>query len=102
MPSDDERRYRVGHRERELGPFTLRELAERRLTRDMLVWYEGLADWVRIHEIPELRGDVQSARQYPQSGLIAYPVPKIRRFPRPTGDRSKNPTFVGEKEVGAT
>jgi hypothetical protein len=61
MQRDDERQYMIGQGGRELGPFTLRELAERRLTPDMLVWYEGLADWVRIHEIPELRGYVGAA-----------------------------------------
>jgi hypothetical protein len=72
MQSDDERQYMIGHRERELGPFTLRELAERRLTRDMLVWYEGLADWVPISEVPELRGYVQSS---PQSPIRPHRVP---------------------------
>ena len=38
-----------------LGPFTLEELQERKLTRETPVWYHELLDWQSAGTIPELR-----------------------------------------------
>ncbi|MBK9330001.1 MAG: DUF4339 domain-containing protein [Sphingobacteriales bacterium] len=37
------------------GPFTYEEIVELHLTDDMLVWKDGLEDWVSIKELPELK-----------------------------------------------
>ncbi len=37
-----------------LGPFTVEELRKRELSRETLVWCEGMRDWVRAENIPEL------------------------------------------------
>lgn len=47
--------YHVAHRGRKHGPFTLVELSSRRLSHDMLVWQEGMPQWVPISDVPELR-----------------------------------------------
>ena len=37
-----------------LGPFTIDELRERRITRETKVWYQELGDWKPAGEAPEL------------------------------------------------
>lgn len=61
MHWDADIRYMVAHNGREFGPLTLRELANRRLTSDMLVWHEGVVDWVPIADVPELQPYVRAA-----------------------------------------
>ncbi len=39
---------------RQIGPISLDELLTKDIKRDTLVWKEGLADWVRASELPEL------------------------------------------------
>jgi hypothetical protein len=36
------------------GPFTIEELKGKGITRDTMVWYEGLDDWKKAGEVPEL------------------------------------------------
>lgn len=38
----------------QIGPISLDELLTKDIKRDTLVWKEGLADWVRASELPEL------------------------------------------------
>lgn len=37
-----------------LGPFTIDELREKKITRDTKVWYQELGDWKKASEAPEL------------------------------------------------
>ena len=36
------------------GPFSIDEMKRKRLPGHTLVWYQGLNDWMKISEIPEL------------------------------------------------
>jgi TPR repeat protein len=38
----------------QIGPLSLEEILTINLNKDTLVWYEGLPEWVRLSEIPEL------------------------------------------------
>lgn len=38
-----------------IGPITLEELSRKNLTKDVLVWRDGLADWVHASELDELK-----------------------------------------------
>ena len=60
------------------GPFVLADLIDVNLPQDILVWYEGLADWIPAGTLPELQ-DMYQAPQ-PQA-----PIPnqmQARRMPR--------------------
>jgi hypothetical protein len=37
-----------------LGPFTVDELKGKGITRETMVWYEGMGDWKKAGEVPEL------------------------------------------------
>lgn len=48
------KKYFYAINEDQNGPFSLDEILTKNLDKDTLVWHEGLADWVRLSEIPEL------------------------------------------------
>jgi len=56
-----QRVYHVMQRGRRYGPLSRVELSTRVLTNDMLVWREGMTDWVPIGAIEELRPYVRHA-----------------------------------------
>jgi len=38
------------------GPFSMEELKEKNISRDTLVWFQGLSEWKRAVDIAELKG----------------------------------------------
>jgi hypothetical protein len=38
----------------QFGPFTIEELKGKGITRETMVWYEGMGDWKKAGEVPEL------------------------------------------------
>jgi len=55
------RKYHVAHQGRKFGPLSLVELSSLRLSSDMLVWCEGMPEWIPVGDIPELRPYVHHA-----------------------------------------
>ncbi len=47
-------RYFLRHRNERIGPFTFEELKNQRITKNTLVWYEGLCEWTKANEVLEL------------------------------------------------
>ena len=48
------KQYYYANGDQQLGPFTFQELQSKNLGRDTYVWYEGLSDWTRAGDLPEL------------------------------------------------
>jgi hypothetical protein len=63
--------YYTDGRER-FGPYTFDELKEKGLTRDTLVWKEGLADWVPAVQLNELMPILPVSLEPPSP--LAYPA----------------------------
>lgn len=42
------------------GPYTLDELAEKKLNKNTLVWFDDITDWAPLHTFPELLSVVQN------------------------------------------
>jgi hypothetical protein len=61
MDGASARKYHVAHQGRKFGPLSLVELSSRRLSSDMLVWCEGMPEWIPVGDIPELRPYVHHA-----------------------------------------
>ena len=61
MSGPPQRAFHVAHKGRKFGPLSLADLSTRRLTEDMLVWSEGMPQWVPVSQIPELAPYVQHA-----------------------------------------
>jgi len=71
------RRYHIAHKSQKVGPLSLAELASRRLSSDMLVWCEGMPDWVPIGDLSEFRPYVHHATA---PGVFAPPNRSIRDY----------------------
>lgn len=54
-------KYYVAVGESKTGPFSIDELKTKNITRDTLVWTEGMADWKRAGDVSEL-SDLWSSR----------------------------------------
>jgi len=50
------RMYFIYDGQDQLGPFTLEELKKQKLSKQTMVWFDGLANWTTIESIPELAG----------------------------------------------
>jgi len=48
------KKYFFAIKEARFGPFSLDEILTKDLDKNTLVWFEGLPEWVRLSEIPEL------------------------------------------------
>lgn len=75
------RKYHVAHQGRKFGPLSLVQLSSRRLSSDMLVWCEGMPEWIPIGDIPELRPYVHHAIA---SHTVAPPTAPTAATVRPT------------------
>lgn len=55
------KQYYYANGDQQLGPFTLQELQSKNLSKDTYVWYEGLSDWTRAGDLPELNSLFEAA-----------------------------------------
>jgi len=64
-----------------LGPFTIQQLKVRPLHADTHVWREGLADWIRADQLPELHGLLKPSAQSFSDDLSPYASPSEPAMP---------------------
>lgn len=55
--------YWINHNGVQSGPVEPEALQQMGLTSEAYVWHEGLSDWVRITQVPELQGMYEMASQ---------------------------------------
>lgn len=48
------RKYYFAEGEERRGPFSLEEMASKDISKESLIWYEGLDNWIAASEVPEL------------------------------------------------
>lgn len=48
------RKYFYSDGKNKFGPFSIEELREKNITKDTLIWFQGLSDWRPIINFPEL------------------------------------------------
>jgi hypothetical protein len=86
----NDRIYHIAHRGQRYGPLSRVELSARTLTHDMLVWREGMPEWIPIADVEELRPYVKHAAN-----------PRATIPPRsPGGRRHSGPTIPPPIVVG--
>lgn len=71
------------------GPFSIEELKDQSLTRDTMVWYEGLDGWIKAEEVVELTGLFKMT-----------PPPLIKEMAETKNDR--NTTQVANPKSGSS
>lgn len=72
--------YWINHNGVQAGPVDLEGLKEMSLTSAAYVWHEGLPDWVKITQLPELQGCYD---------MVGEPV-------EPRADEAPEPAVMGE------
>lgn len=63
------RKYFIHDGHEKKGPFNLEELKGLQLKKEMLVWHEGLTEWIKA-------GDVEDLNDYFAEKIIPPPLPK--------------------------
>ncbi len=58
------------------GPFTVEQLADKRLTNETLIWTEGMENWQKLKEIPELVQTLKPKSVPPPSPVEAEKIIK--------------------------
>lgn len=74
--------YWINHNGVQSGPVELEALKEMGLTSSAYVWREGMTDWVKITQMPELQGMYE---------MVAQPEPAAAA-PQPQAPASQQPT----------
>lgn len=76
------------------GPFTFEELKAKGVSKDSMVWYEGLSTWTRADEIPALAPIFAPAPPTPQPQTPEVPVtpqtpevPQVKYYAMVSGNR---------------
>lgn len=79
--------YWINHNGVQSGPMELDALKEMGLTSSAYVWHEGLADWKKITEFPELQGfyDMGMARPEPAQPAAVQGEPLEAEIQAPAG-----------------
>ncbi len=74
-------KYYVAEGESKTGPFSIDELKTKNITRDTLVWTEGMGDWKRAGDVEELRDVLRSSADQPPPITQRTPVPTVDTIP---------------------
>lgn len=101
--------YWINHKGVQSGPVELDDLKKMGLTSAAFVWHEGLTDWVRITQLPELQGTYQMEGMKPELSQESQgepveswedPVvgqPYQSNQPQPTRQQIDQPQYAGQQ-----
>ena len=111
--------YWINHNGVQSGPMDLDALKEMGLTSSAYVWHEGLSDWVKITQVPELQGiydvagatvgqPLPAAEREPTAAEVSVPpIPEQNVAvegqsyqPQPYQPQPYQPQYAGEQPVG--
>jgi len=98
MDDASTRKYHVAHQGRKFGPLSLVQLSSRRLSSDMLVWCEGMPEWIPVGDIPELRPYVHHATA---SHTVAPPTTTSAMMPATSASSASRGKVTASPSAGA-
>ncbi len=75
--------YWINHKGVQSGPVDLDALKQMGLTSQAYVWHEGLPDWVKITQVPELQGMYETVEETVVTGQPYQPQPQPAAHPAP-------------------
>jgi hypothetical protein len=86
------KKYFLHDGEKNIGPFTINELKDKKITKETPIWYEGLEDWTTAGEVEDLNSIF----------LLNSPtIPPIKKTPPPikkVDNEEQNQTIFGLKK----
>lgn len=80
------KKYHYSDGDNQFGPLTIEELKDNKITKDTMVWYEGLDNWVKAGDVDELK-ELFKSTPPPLSSSKQSPPPinvKTEKKPNPT------------------
>ncbi len=86
------KKYFTHNGKEQKGPFDLTELLSQTITKDTLVWFEGLEYWKKAGELPELSNVIIVAP--PQLKTSPPPLPSLQQSNSTSGTTLQLPTNV--------
>ena len=76
-----ERQYYIASGKDHIGPFTLSQMEDKKLTPETLIWYEGLPQWTKAKDLEELKAEIPTIVIPPltptQVGTVESKVKKL-------------------------
>lgn len=93
------RQYYIGQNGQTLGPFALHELKGKSITRQTLIWYDGLAEWIAAEKDPDVFALLFSERyQKSAENNSQVPPPPINSTTA-SGSVNSTPSFTYTKPL---
>ena len=97
--------YWINHNGVQSGPMDLDALKQMGLTSSAYVWHEGLSDWVKITQLPELQGVFVMGGVTPETPQAAQELPTIEHEqedpvvgqPYQPQPQPQQPQYVGQQ-----
>ncbi len=88
------KQYYIGQNGQTLGPFPIHELKGKSISRQTLIWYDGLAEWIAAEKDPDVFALLFSeSHQSPPDNNRQVPLPPINSVPSP-GPVNSTPKFT--------
>lgn len=85
------KKYHYSDGDKQFGPLTKEELKDKKITKDTMVWYEGLDNWVKASDVDELKELFKSTPP---------PLDSIKQTPPPINvktEQKPNPAVTNVK-----
>ncbi len=74
------KQYYYANGDQQLGPFTFQELRSKNIKKETYIWYDGLGDWKRAGELPELNPLFESPLDQTYTNRPALPNDQARSY----------------------
>jgi hypothetical protein len=92
-------KYYINKDDQQQGPFTIEELANLKISRDTMVWHEGIDHWKKAYEVAELEHILKKIPPPLQTDLNKTPPPLETTK---TIQENKNQTITKPKKKNIT
>lgn len=91
--------YYIAISDKKEGPLSLNDLKTKKLTKDTLVWYDGLEDWVNASEVNELKDLLKSEnsillKKVKSSNTSNNPQSRANKETEKTSNKSSKKMFA--------
>lgn len=88
------KRYYTHTGEEQQGPYDLEELKAKKITKQTMIWFEGIDEWKKAGDIPELQGAFEVTPPPFTTKATPPPPPKPKAEQKPKAEEPK-PTVGG-------
>jgi hypothetical protein len=92
------KKYYIYKDNQQKGPYSFEELKDLNISRDTMIWYEGLETWIKALEVEELKEIFKSIPSPIQTDK-AIPPPYVERISNSNKDLKPVPIYKKKKSI---